>query len=125
MSLYRVQMCLIKVVFVCMCACAEPIKLLLLAAGAEFSSSLASNCKPQTYTHTKWSVKVYGGNAVVTPGNALSVNLPNHFSLPIISTDLRSKERKCISFTRFCFSFQMRLSKRKNITDLQLSFYLI
>lgn len=45
-----------------------------------------SELHTHTHTYAQWFIEVHGGNAVVTPGNALSADLPNVFSLFIISS---------------------------------------
>lgn len=69
--------------------CALELEVVVVGCGTEVQLQFGYELQtsdPHTHTHTRWFVKVYGGNAVVTPGNALSANLPNVFSLPIISS---------------------------------------
>lgn len=103
-----------------MCACLEPVKLLLLAAGVEFSSSLAAGCKPQTYTHTQSGLlKCMEGMLWSHLGMLFQRTCPTISPSPLFPLILTSKEKKNTKiFTHFCFSFQVGRSHRKNITDL-------
>lgn len=73
-------------------------------------------------THTQWFVKVLGGNAVVTPGNALSANLAKMFSLSIISSLPRWKVTNCIHFAWVYSTFYAGFRSGNEHTEWDLLF---
>lgn len=87
-------MCLIRSVFVCLCVYPRVRRCCywLQDAGSAPVWLQATNLRPtHTDIHTA-SVEVYGGNAVVTTGNALSANLP-YVRLPhFLSLEVQSNK---------------------------------
>lgn len=51
-----------------------------------------------THTRSKWFIKVYGGNAVVRTGNALSANLPNIRLHHFLSLEVESNKLHLLYF---------------------------
>lgn len=94
------------------------LKAVVVGRGTDFQLQLGFRRQTSDlYAHTKRSVKVCGGNAVVTPGNALLAKPAQHYPRPY---SLRKKVTNCI-YSIVSAAFSDQGEHKFGINQLQLN----